>query len=157
MVDSRAGPLSSRAREQAATTWCRRDAEPTHRIEGPRGQVYLGPLSPRVCLIEIRGGIDSDQGCRTGDAVAEIVSRSSGTHVFARLVDLTHYHTDLRVRCTEALFENRARVRSVHCVATSKVVKMGIAVASLVLGGLVKSYDDLRAFEAALDGALAER
>jgi hypothetical protein len=51
------------------------------------------------------------------------------------------------------LLSNRAKLDSVHAFSTSKLVTMGVTVASLALGGLIQMHKARPQFEAALRSA----
>ncbi|HWA73378.1 MAG TPA: hypothetical protein VG937_13625 [Polyangiaceae bacterium] len=50
------------------------------------------------------------------------------------------YDSEMRTEWTGFLVTHRARVDEIHVVARSKLVAMGVAVANLALGGIIKSY-----------------
>jgi hypothetical protein len=50
------------------------------------------------------------------------------------------YDSEMRTEWTSWLVHHRARVQEIHIVARSKLVAMGVSVANLALGGMIKSY-----------------
>jgi hypothetical protein len=69
---------------------------------------------------------------------------------------MTGYHTESRVLLTEWGLRIRAQVEKVHVLVRSRVVAMGVSVASLVLRGMLVSYTQRAAFEAAFARRLKE-
>ena len=54
--------------------------------------------------------------------------------------DMPSYDSQLRVSMTEWALEHRSRLEPTHMLARSPIVRMGVAVANLALGGLIKAY-----------------
>jgi hypothetical protein len=50
------------------------------------------------------------------------------------------YDSEMRTEWTSWLVSHRARLDGLHVVARSKLVAMGVSVANLALGGIIKSY-----------------
>ena len=71
-------------------------------------------------------------------------------HVFVDGWDLEGYDSEIRVGASRWLEKNRDRVAKQHMLVRSRLTRMGLAVASLMLGGLLQGYTDRNTFEAAL-------
>jgi hypothetical protein len=65
--------------------------------------------------------------------------------------DMPGYESFFRVGLTEWGLEHRARLEPIHLLARSPLVRMGVSVANLALGGLIKTY----ALRASYDVAVA--
>jgi hypothetical protein len=64
------------------------------------------------------------------------------------------YDSEMRTEWPGFLVTHRARVDEIHVVARSKLVAMGVAVANIALGGVIKSYPaPMGPFEKALTQA----
>jgi hypothetical protein len=64
------------------------------------------------------------------------------------------YDSEMRTEWTSWLVSHRARLDGLHVVARSKLVSMGVSVANLALGGIIKSYPAATGpFEKALKAA----
>jgi hypothetical protein len=77
-------------------------------------------------------------------------------YVFADIEDMSNYDSRLRVELTAAFSPDRARIAALHVLLKSKLVAMGVSVANLALGGIVKTDNDRAKFKQALDGCLFE-
>lgn len=68
-----------------------------------------------------------------------IVSRTE-VRLFYDFWRMPTYDSELRTDWTSWLVRHRARVVEIHVVARSKLVAMGVSVANLALGGIIKTY-----------------
>jgi hypothetical protein len=65
---------------------------------------------------------------------------------------MTGYDSECRRRMTDWGINSRTRIRKVHFLVRHKLVAMGVATGSLLVGGdLVSTYTDREKFKAALD------
>lgn len=63
------------------------------------------------------------------------------------------YDTQARLLIVRWSTRNRARIRAAHIVTHSKIVKMGVAVGNLTLGGIATLHETPAAFRQALTRA----
>jgi len=70
---------------------------------------------------------------------------------------LERYDSVLRTRLTHHFREHLRQVSRIDVLVKSRIVAMGVAVASLALGGIVKSRADTTSFRSALEAELRER
>jgi len=68
-----------------------------------------------------------------------IIARSKIT-LFFDFWTMPTYDSEMRTEWTSWLVSHRARLEGLHVVARSKLVAMGVSVANLALGGIIKSY-----------------
>src|SRR6266516_2972993 len=105
----------------------------------------------------MRGHCDAAVGRGVAKALAgHLAAAAAPVHTFWDLEALVNYHTEVRTACTRALLDNKPRVASIHAFSHSVIVRMGVAVANVALGGTIRSYQQRAPFEAALAAALAE-
>jgi hypothetical protein len=67
--------------------------------------------------------------------------------LFFDVEGLRSYATALRTGITDLLLQRRDRWSCVHTLAGSKVVRMGISVAAIVLGAAVKPHSNRASFD----------
>lgn len=132
----------------------RGDFEPGR--SSPGAAPRIEPLGPHVLLISLEGYLDED----LAPAIAEALDRhlrasATPVHVCWDVERVDNYHSDVRVKITRALLANREKVASVKVLVRSKIVKMGVAVANLALGGLVRAYESRAEFTRAVARAEA--
>jgi hypothetical protein len=82
--------------------------------------------------------------------------KTSPVHVFFDVESMTSYDSALRSGLTEGLRADRAGIAAVYVLVHTRIVAMGVSVASLALGGLLTSLTDRDAFTAKLDACLSE-
>jgi hypothetical protein len=86
-----------------------------------------------------------------------VVSRYGSLHAFHDWEHITGYESKARVRLTKWGTDIRSDIQRVHVLVGSKLVKMGVSVASIVLGNMIIAYDDRAKFEAAFRAAQSTR
>lgn len=101
----------------------------------------------------MRGHARDAQGLALAEALRQSLQRGR-RHTFWDLEQLERYDSGVRVHATQALLDNRAHVICVKVLAKSKIVRMGVAVANLALGGMIENLDTRLLFERALSQAV---
>lgn len=119
-----------------------------------RGTTSIVELSTTVVLISSTGHLDAESGERIGEAVDEFL-RSRPRHLFFDMGQLQDYHPSVRKHLTQLFLAHRARVLSLHVLARSKLVRMGVSVARLALDMLV-GHAEPETFNRALKAAVRE-
>jgi hypothetical protein len=69
-------------------------------------------------------------------------------HFMADLSELEDYHSSLRVDAVNIIKPNIGKLLSIQTCTRSRIVSMGVAVANLALGGILKNYSDKASFDA---------
>lgn len=64
---------------------------------------------------------------------------------------LTDYESGFRQQWTEWLRLHRQYVKAFHLLHTSSVIRVGVNLANVIVGDLIKSYPDRATFDAAID------
>ena len=113
------------------------------------GSVTL--VVPKMVVIAIHGQIPESMAAPIASALEAHVVAHDEIWTFWDLEFLVQYHSSLRVLCTQVLWKHRKKVRSVHAFAKSKLVRMGVAVADLALGGIITTHATRAPFAAALE------
>ena len=111
------------------------------------------PLKQVVVFIE-EGHLDSDFAPLIADASNTALKCGLPLHLFVDAYDLIGYAPSVRKGPTDWLMEHKARVEVQHMLVRSKLTKMGLSVASLAVGGILKGYSSRASFRLALDETL---
>jgi hypothetical protein len=85
----------------------------------------------------------------------EALRRSDRLTLLVDFWDAPGYDSPLRVALTEWTVEHRSQLDTIHVLARSPIVRMGISVANLALGGLVKTYSLRASYDVAVKSILA--
>jgi hypothetical protein len=123
------------------------------RWETPRGSVTTWVLPPNLLVTKADGYMDASLADRIVESGNAVVARYGSLLAFHDWQAITGYESAARVRLTTWGNEIRAKIQRVHVLVGSKLVKMGVTVASLVLGNMLMPYDDRARFEAKLRDA----
>jgi hypothetical protein len=121
--------------------------------EDARGGIRLVHEAEHVERIVMRGHARAEQGERLAAALNASLKRGK-RHTFWDLEELDRYDSQVRVLATQALLDHRSHVVCVKVLAKSKIVRMGVAVANLTLGGIIENLDTRLLFERALSHAV---
>lgn len=71
---------------------------------------------------------------------ADLIVARSRIRMFFDFWTMPTYDSEMRTEWTNWLVSHRERLDAIHVVARSKLVAMGVSVANLALGGIIKSY-----------------
>jgi len=119
-----------------------------------RGSTTIIEHSTTVVLVSAQGHLDSESGKRIAAVVLELL-RVRPRHLFFDVGALASYHPDVRRDLTQLFLDERQAVLSLHVLARSKLVRMGVSVARLALPALV-AHSEAGSFNRALNAALPE-
>jgi hypothetical protein len=70
---------------------------------------------------------------------------------------LERYDSELRTRLTNHLRVHREGIAKLEVLVRSRIVAMGVSVAGLALGGIIKSHAESKTFRPAVEAELRER
>jgi hypothetical protein len=121
-----------------------------------RGELRIRRPTPLVLVFIEKGYLDADFAPSIISANDEAVLGGMRPHIFVDCESLEGYAPPVRTEPTKWLQRNHKRVVRQHMLVRSAVVKMGLSIASLTLGGIVSGYTDRRAFDAALEDAVVK-
>jgi hypothetical protein len=122
----------------------------------PRGALRTWVL-PGIFVTRLEGHMDlalTEHLIESGDTVISRYGSLTGFHDWQRAET---YEARARLRLTSWGVEIRKHVVRVHILTGSKLVKMGVSVASIVLVNMLVGYDDRAQFENALREAVDAR
>lgn len=106
-------------------------------------QVFPGSL----VRILLAGALDEPAGHWLGPTLTRQMHGLRGITTYWDLADLVRYHPAVRVEATAALKARLHDISAIHVHATSTIVRMGVSVANLALGGIAVTYADRNEFE----------
>lgn len=119
----------------------------------PRGEVRVYAPAPGIYVTWSRGHL-----CRS--LAKEIIATGNRLLETQPTLEVFHdweagesYDSAARLDLTKWGIDVRKRVTKIHVLVKSKIVKMGVAVASIALVGMIESHDERRSFEASLERA----
>ena len=64
---------------------------------------------------------------------------------------LTDYESGFRQQWTEWIRVNRRHLKAFHLLHSSSVIRVGVKLANVIVGDVIKSYPDRAAFDAAIE------
>jgi hypothetical protein len=117
-----------------------------------KGRIWFWSISPGLYATEVRGHLSVDMA-RHIVRYAEPLYQQGVLSGFHNWLEMTGYDSQSRVLLTEWVLSHRDQTH-LHIGVRSKIVAMGVSVANLALGNLIRTYSSSAAMEAALEKAL---
>lgn len=127
--------------------------------ETPRGSLLAYTLTPTIYVTIVSGHMETAHA----DALLAFSEarvrgrRDQKLRVFHDWVEMTGYESQCRQRLTNWAVNNLDAFAEMHLAQRSKIVAMGVQVANIALGGLIRTYTDRAAVEVALRRAVDGR
>lgn len=131
-----------------------RETAPRQEVSAERGKATLEQRGPQVLVVTIGGHADGELSRALFSAIRAAVERIGVADVFINTAAMTSYDKEMRLDGVEWVREQRRLLRSVHVLVRSPIVKMGLSVANLALGGFLKGHDRTTSFDRALADAI---
>lgn len=123
---------------------------------GAKGSLEITQLSQSVVYLRCAGANEQPAGPLIERSLERHFEQFPTLTMFWDLAELKSYHSDLRVCTTRVLISHRDQLQGIHAYARSKLVWMGISVASVALGDIVTNHRTRESFDAALQALLEE-
>jgi hypothetical protein len=120
-----------------------------------KGRAAIWLPARGLVIVRLGGHGDADLALPIIEAIDESLRRARRVRVFFEAEKLSTYDSALRTRLTQRLRRDRDRFESIHVLVASKLVAMGVSVASLALDGKVTSHSERNGFLAELKSELA--
>jgi hypothetical protein len=120
---------------------------------GADGEADVQQWGPYVTCVRLVGTAEQSAAKVISRALEQAFATGKHLDVFWDLEKLVNYHSDVRTVSTRVLLTHRAQLASVHAYSTSKIVSMGVSVASLALGGLIQAHKTRSSFDRAIQKA----
>lgn len=118
------------------------------RIWSPRAGVFASVLEGQMNVDFAEAYIE------VGDAVLEHCKQAVGIHDWS---DMTGYDSGVRSKVTAWAMRVITRFEAIHVFSQSSVVRMGVSVANIALGGRIVVHAQRDAFEQARDHLMQPR
>jgi hypothetical protein len=123
----------------------------------PAGDIQVQRVAPGLVLTRMRGHATVEHLAPIVAAVASELESGRRPDVFHDWEQMIGYDTAARVAMTEWYRTIRDRVGTVHVLASSRLVAMGVSVVALAVGARVETYGSRTSFERTLLGAKKRR
>jgi hypothetical protein len=124
-------------------------------IRGKRGMITMRWAAPGVLFAVLEGDLDAVVAPQFAAAVDAFLSEApEGTRSFWDAENFVAYHSEFRRRAAGALSRHWRRMGTMRVLVTSPLVRMGVAVTSIVVQSL-NATSDRAEFEAELAAAIA--
>ena len=107
-----------------------------------------------VLEVAFVGDLDSHDAGVFVDWLARALDDCEGCALFLDFEGFRSYATEVRAGAQRLLLSRRDRWTKIHTLGGTKIVRMGVTVANLALGGAVQAHTDRIAFEKQLALAL---
>lgn len=124
-------------------------SRPLGRWSSVHGVAEVASIGPNVVLVTMSGYVEVGIGQPLGKTLHRALAENGNSTVFFDLEDMTQYDPEVRVACTDAVLAHDRKVQVVTW-ATSALVRMGVSVANIALGGRIRSMKSRDAFETLL-------
>ncbi|MEP7122532.1 MAG: hypothetical protein ABJE95_16540 [Byssovorax sp.] len=119
-----------------------------------RGELRIRRPTPLVLVYVESGFLEA--------AFAPLISRAMDATLrtpgkplfFVDAEDLEGYDATIRAEASDWIKKHGARIATQHMLVKSRLTKMGLAVVSMLLGGVIVGHDKRRTFDAALREAI---
>jgi hypothetical protein len=123
-------------------------------LESSRGRMRIWWAAPNVMIQSTHGYTDAVVAKKVVDALGRSIPRAATFRMFHDAWEHEGYDTEFRVGMANWAKASSAattgRLLSVDVLVRSKLVAMGVAVANLVAGGIIRSHSRLETYSAAL-------
>lgn len=127
------------------------DGSSSPKTRGTAGYRYP---QPGIFIGQVAGYFSSDMVDDYVDAMSKAFDRGRGAVGFHDWSELQGYDSNARKRLTEWVLQQRSKMVEHHILVRSKLVAMGVATASMLVGGhIITSHTDRASFERALQHA----
>jgi hypothetical protein len=120
------------------------------RLDTKRGAVLFQEPAPGIVVYSVAGFADVELHRMILPDLEEAIARNRSIEFFADGGDLEGYDTPFRVEWTEWFKANRDNLADVHVLVRSSIARMGLSVANLATGGMLRPYYSAASFDAAL-------
>jgi hypothetical protein len=130
---------------------------PLREFSSTRGALTIWMPAHGLLVTRSEGHIDSALATAFIAAGNDVVSKDGRLMGFHDWLNVNNYASDARNRLTQWGYDIRANVDHVYFLTGSPILRMGIAVASIVLKEMLIVFTDRGAFEQELRAALRER
>ncbi len=130
-----------------------RGDESLHSYKDERGFLEIRRARPGVLIFIERGYLVGSCGQSIIDAMNQELKLSPKLTFFIDAERLDGYDPPVRTMPTDWLKKNTAKVVAQHMLVKSQIARMGLAVAGLALGAVIRGYTSRADFDRAIESA----
>jgi hypothetical protein len=124
----------------------------------PNGELQLLTPAPHVLVTKFQGALyDEEFVQHVLDATEQIAVTQQRPFIFHDWEGMQLYVTEARTRMTDQAVELSPRVEAFSVLLGSKMVRMGVSMASLRMGGVIQMHTSRIDFEQSVREAVASR
>jgi len=120
------------------------------RLDSKRGAVFFQEPAPGIVVYSVAGFADVELHHMILPDLEEAIARNHGIELFADGGELDGYDTQFRLEWTDWFNANRKNLGDVHVFVRSSIARMGLSLANLATGGMLRPYYSSASFDAAL-------
>lgn len=121
--------------------------------QSERGQLIIRKYRAPVILFIEQGFLEKGFAHHIERAQNELLQQGGKPSIFVDAEALKGYEPEIQSSATQWMKANKSRITAQHMLVDSLITRMGLSVASLALGGVIKGYTSRPEFEAALKRA----
>ena len=119
---------------------------PSQLVTGAHGTLRIWEATPNVFLTQVNGNFHAAFVAPFTLAFSRVI-RNRTAHGFHDWSAMDGYDVDARVALTRWSVANRGAFASVHFLITSTIVRLGVQVANIALGGFMQAHGERGPFE----------
>ena len=123
------------------------------RLNTGRGTIHYWELAPRVYMTEVRGFLTRPMSQLIMKQAEPLYAIGGTVHGFHNWFAMDNYDSVCRVELTSWVLSHRDQ-SGLYIGVRSRMVAMGVAVANLALGSLIRVHNEPQALEEALSDVL---
>lgn len=127
------------------------------KLENDRGKLSIWLPAPGIIAHSFVGHFDVEFASAVIAVHEKVLNRPGPIVFFNDWEGMSAYDSDARVLATEWVHARRPRIAGIHVLVQSRLVGMGVSVASLTIGRILTSYTDRDAWEVALREQVQDR
>ena len=122
--------------------------------QSERGQLIIRTYQAPIILFIEQGFLEKGFVPYIERAQNVLMQQGGKPSIFVDAETLNGYEPEIQSSATQWVKANKHRIAAQHMLVSSLITRMGLSVASLALGGVIKGYMSRPEFEAALRRAV---
>jgi hypothetical protein len=107
-----------------------------------------------ILLIQLSGIGEEEYAEHVIEAIDRQLERGARLRLFIDMEGMTNYDSAMRTKLTTRLLQCRNEIDAMVVMAKSRIVTMGVSVANLALGGIIRAHEDRGEFVEAFESEL---
>lgn len=119
-----------------------------------QGELIIRRPTPLVVVFVEIGHLEAEFADRITEGMTKSLSSRGKPRLFVDGEHLDGYDPLVRTQATKWIQQNGSRIQEQHMLVKSRIAKMGLSVASLMLGAVIIGHHERHSFERALRDAV---